>query len=192
MRYRLEGPWRKGLAFDLHTVSSVYLGPDEYGHEQFENTRSDIGEMVYQLKYKQDRSVVPAIVDLLSKLRGYEKFDFLIPVPPSTKDRALDPVREVTEALGRKFDVPVLSDLILNNGIGPPLKSIDEIEKRREALKARLSLTNPKRIEGKSLLVIDDLYRSGETLSACTELLISRGEASDVCVLAMTKTRTKR
>lgn len=58
MRHRLKGNWTKGLAFDLHTVASVYLGPDEFGHDRFDNTRSEIGELVYQLKYKHDQSAV--------------------------------------------------------------------------------------------------------------------------------------
>jgi len=54
MRYEIKGNWKKGLAFDLHTVASVYLGVDEYGHGRFDNTRSEIGELIYQLKYRSE------------------------------------------------------------------------------------------------------------------------------------------
>ncbi len=52
MGYKLEGNWVAGFAFDLHTLSSEYLGQDEYGHDRYNNTRSEIGELVYQLKYQ--------------------------------------------------------------------------------------------------------------------------------------------
>ena len=98
MRHRLKGNWTKGLAFDLHTVASVYLGPDEFGHDRFDNTRSEIGELVYQLKYKHDQSAVPKIIDLLSVIQGIEKFDAIIPVP-SSKARAVQPVDAIAKAL---------------------------------------------------------------------------------------------
>ena len=49
---RLIGDWELGLAFDLHTVTSTYLGPNQFGHDQFDNTRSEMGELLYKLKYQ--------------------------------------------------------------------------------------------------------------------------------------------
>ena len=42
MVYQLTGNWNKGLAFDLHTLTSTYLGDDEYGHPHFDNQRSEM------------------------------------------------------------------------------------------------------------------------------------------------------
>ncbi|WP_306259177.1 hypothetical protein [Pararhizobium sp. IMCC21322] len=86
MRYRLEGNWKKGLAFDLHTLASTYLGTDEFGHDRWDTTRSEMGELVYQLKYQNDKSVVPKIIELLKPIGKIEQFDAIIPVP-SSKDR---------------------------------------------------------------------------------------------------------
>lgn len=43
--------------------------------------------------------------------------------------------------------------------------------------------------QGKSILLFDDLYRSGATMNAVTDLLINQGEAEAVRVLTVTKTR---
>jgi len=32
MTIELQGNWAKGMAFDVHTLSSTYLGADEFGH----------------------------------------------------------------------------------------------------------------------------------------------------------------
>lgn len=50
---KLAGRWRAGYALDHHTTSSVYLGDDELGHPAFDTKRSEIGELLYQLKYSQ-------------------------------------------------------------------------------------------------------------------------------------------
>lgn len=50
MAHILEGNWHRGLAFDLHTLASRYLGDDAFGRSHFDTERSEMGELVYQLK----------------------------------------------------------------------------------------------------------------------------------------------
>lgn len=85
MTIELKGNWKKGFAFDVHTLDSVYMGVDEYGHDRWKTTRSEMGEFVYQLKYKVDKSAVAEIVDLLGKYKGLETMDAIIPILESAK-----------------------------------------------------------------------------------------------------------
>lgn len=55
---KLPGNWFEGFALDLHTISSEFLGYDEYGHEVFDTKRSEMGELLYRLKYGSDKSVL--------------------------------------------------------------------------------------------------------------------------------------
>ena len=189
MGYELEGPWRRGLAFDVHTVDSVYLGVDEHGHDRFQNTRSEMGELVYRLKYQGERDAAEKIVELLRRIRGIENYDFLIPVP-SSKARASQPVDVIAERLGKQRGVPVLTGF-LRKGPGGELKGIEDPDERASALSA-ISIASDVNVTGKRVMLVDDLYRSGATLSACTKVLYEQAKASDVVVLTMTKTRTKR
>ena len=99
MSIELKGNWKKGFACDVHTLSSIYLGVDEWG---------------------------------------------------------------------------------------------EDIDERKRLLSESLEISETYDIEGKNILVIDDLYRSGATLTAATQLLYENGDVKDVFVLAMTKTRSKR
>lgn len=191
MRYTLTGNWKKGLAFDLHTVASTYLGPDEYGHDQFKNTRSEMGELIYQLKYRRDRSAIPKIIELLKVIGGIEKFDCIIPVP-SSKPRAIQPVDAIAEALGEQRGVPVLTGYLEKAPGGAELKGVDAPDERAEALEGAIRIAKDRNIKGKSVLLVDDLYRSGTTLSACCAVLYEEAEIESVCVLVMTKTRSRR
>ena len=87
MTIEIEGNWRTGLAFDVHTLSSTYLGQNEAGHERYETTRSEMGELVYQLKYRHDKATLPAIVKLLDEIKGIEEFTYLVPIPPTDQTR---------------------------------------------------------------------------------------------------------
>jgi hypothetical protein len=62
----ITGNWTEGFALDFHTLSSEYIGDDEYGHPQFDTKRSDVGELLYRLKYGKDKSVLGDIIAIAS------------------------------------------------------------------------------------------------------------------------------
>jgi len=100
MAIELTGNWRKGFAFDVHTLDSVYLGVDDYGYDRWENTRSEVGELVYKLKYRGDQSSLPKIIALLEKIKGIETMDRIVPIPPTNPTRERQPVRRWASATG--------------------------------------------------------------------------------------------
>ncbi len=57
----MRGAWDDGRTLDLHVSSSEFLGYDEHGHPQFETTRTELGDLLYRLKYKGDQSVIASI-----------------------------------------------------------------------------------------------------------------------------------
>lgn len=192
MAITLEGNWKSGKAYDLHTTSSTHLGTDEFGHDRFDNTRSKMGELVYQLKYKHDKSKVEEIVALLDEIKGIENFDFIIPIPQTSKTRPIKPVELIAVALGRKRGVTVVTDALSNEG-SEELKGITDPVARNELLEAALKLDVPgNKYAGKKILLVDDLYRSGSTLRVATDLFNKEGKAAQVSVLTMTKTRSNR
>ena len=87
-----------------------------------------MGELVYRLKYRQERDVAVRILQLLERITGLEKYDAIIPVPSSTV-RAFQPVDVIATALGAQRGVRVLIGFLQKGG-GGALKSIDEPDKR--------------------------------------------------------------
>ena len=73
----LQGSWQVGFALDFH---SSFRGADW--------NRSAIGQLVYRLKYEEDRSVLPLLVEhtlaLFAAQPQMREFDVIVPVPPST------------------------------------------------------------------------------------------------------------
>lgn len=192
MTIKVEGNWTTGLAYDVHTLSSTYLGPDEFGHARYENTRSEMGELIYQLKYRQDRTTLPSIVKLLDKIKGVEKFDYIIPIPPTDQSRAFQPVKEIALALGKQRGVEVITNCLAKVSGGPQLKNVEDPEERERLLRESMHILGTVPLNGKNVLLIDDLFRSGATLRAATSLLLKEIGEGKVCVLTMTKTRSNR
>lgn len=190
MSIKLEGNWKKGFAYDVHTLSSSYLGVDDFGYERWENVRTEMGECVYQLKYSNDVLQVDKIVNLLQrKFKGLSTFDFIVPIPPS-QQRIIQPVYAIAKKLAEKNPVTYLQ--ALGKKPSEQLKNIADVQERIKQVKGSMFLeANPCSLKDKKVLLVDDLYRSGTTLTAATDILIA-ASCKYVSVLTMTKTRSNR
>lgn len=188
---KLEGRWQFGVALDYHTASSTPTGYNEAGHMRFHTIRPEIAELLYQLKYKGDQGaaadIIAAAVRFLQPHRT--KLDVLIPVPPSTL-RAVQPVIVLAQGIGRALGLPVRNCVTTTR---PPtqLKSVTDPAKRRE-LVTGLYAVDRAHTAGKSILLFDDLFRSGTTMNAITDVLLQQGRAASVRALTITRTRSNQ
>lgn len=185
---RIKGNWISGYALDIHTIRSVHLGINEHGHDVFDTERSDLGELLYQLKYRSKVSAADRIIETVVEFlqRSRSKFDLIVPVPPSGK-RRVQPVIVLAQGIGEKLDWPVV-ECVTTTRSATPLKGVMDSNRRKELLDGLYDVDRTC-TQGKSILLFDDLYRSGATMNAVTNLLINQGEAEAVRVLTVTKTR---
>jgi len=188
---KIEGRWKSGVALDLHTTSSTPIGENEFGHMQFETARPEIAELLYRLKNRAERAAAISIIDtavaFLSRHR--DKFDVIVPVPPS-QQRALQPVIVLAEGIGDALKVPVLSCIATTRPTGQ-LKNITDADERREHVKG-LYQVDAVQTRGRKVLLFDDLFRSGTTMNAITDILINPGQAAVVRAFTITKTRSNQ
>ena len=179
-----------GYALDVHTVSSQFLGYDDFGKEVFETERSKIGQLLYQLKYQHNKNVIPDIVRMVLTIGPFRTIDVIVPVPSSRKNRPFEPVLEIAKEIGKQLKLPVLQDVIIKVKNTQELKNIDDFEERKEILRGAYQASSTS-VVGKTVLLFDDLFRSGATLSSLTSVLYEQGHAKSVKVLTLTKTRSK-
>lgn len=190
---RISDSWTEGFALDFHTLSSEYIGDDEYGHPQFDIKRSEIGELLYRLKYREDKSVLGDIITTASQFIKSTNWplDLIVSVPPSRKDREFQPVPPLAMGIGRFLGIKAYVDSIVKVEDTPELKGIFDFEERMRILKDAFEIHDPV-VAGRSVLLFDDLYRSGATLNAVSRLLKQEGKARNVYVLTLTMTRSMR
>lgn len=166
------------------------IGHNAFGHPVFDTMRSPLGELLYQLKNRGDEAAIPEIVDAAARfLNGWRVgLDAIVPVPPSNTARKRQPVIAVANALSEVLGISVCDGCVTKVKSTGQLKDVFDFAKRTEILNGAF-IVDVAKTKGKRLLLLDDLYRSGATVSAIAQLLMTAGVARAVYLLTLTQTR---
>jgi predicted amidophosphoribosyltransferase len=190
---KIYGNWDSGYALDKHSLHSEFLGIDEFGHNIYETTRSEIGEAVYQLKYQNNLSFIDLLADVsanaINELILVEKntLDCIVPVPPSDPNRKEQPVFQIAKRISEILKIQYDDNLIEKTVHTEQMKNLP-IAERASELKNAYSVSE-KDLSYNNILLFDDLYQSGATAKACVEALKSRKANIKVFLITITKTR---
>lgn len=186
---KIVGNWDLGYAVDKHMQHSVYLGDDEQGHARFDNTRTEIGQALYELKYNgHDFSKVQPIADALNQhiVPLLPHFGLIVPMPASNV-RARQPVTEIAEALGLLCGRPVFSNILSKSANGQQLKDLHTKEQKQAALEGSFKLSPGITADGRwNALIVDDLYHTGASLEAACATLRGYPKIDQIFVAAVT------
>lgn len=190
---RLSGPWKEGFALDYHTLTSQYLGDDAFGHPQFDTTRTQIGELLYALKYGADKSAVQQLGEVAAAFVENRNWNLnlIVPVPPSRNERRFQPVALLANELARLLGWRACHDCIVKMKQTEELKTIYDYQQRLSLLNDAYTVAEEK-TQGMNVLLVDDLYRSGATLQAVSEALHKQGRVRCIFALTFTRTRSNR
>lgn len=188
----VNGPWKAGIVLDWHTIGSQVIGQNEFGHPIFDTTRSEVGELLYQFKYRNNQAALKKLVKVVVEFfgeKGKGKFDLVLPVPPSNSNRTV--TAQIAQGLADGLDTAFSNDALTKVKSTSELKNLVDPEQRKQALAGAFK-ADKAQIEGKVVLLVDDLYRSGATLEAASQVVGAQGKAKHVYVLAVTRTRVHR
>lgn len=181
---RIYGPWTEGYVLDKHVLSSVpigYLGE----HMQFDTTRSALGELVYQLKFRGGPSLdIIETASAFVRPRWAHSLDAVVSAPPSV-DRTSQPAAVIAAGIGAALGLPFLQDVVRKSKT-QPMKNVPPID-REDILKEAIQ-SGDAPVAGKRILIVDDLWQTGSTMRRVAEVLSAIG-ASEIKTLAMTHTK---
>lgn len=141
-----------------------------------------IRQAVHELKYRNLRALAPPLAKLL-----FDYFvenpvigEVLVPVPLHHKrlrERGYNQSALLARELGKLCGLPVIEDCLVRTSYTlPQAKSTGVTERRTNVAGAFACLDE--RLNGKRVIVIDDVSTSGSTLGTCAEVCKAAGAAS--------------
>ncbi len=106
--------------------------------------------------------------------------------PQRLREREFNQSLLLARHLGRHWHLPVLANILRRTKLTQPQTSLARRE-RLKNLRRCFAVTTPSVIEGKTLLLVDDVFTTGTTVNECAKTLRKAGaRAVYVCTLAAT------
>lgn len=151
--------------------------------------RGALERLLGALKFHRHDFLDDALASLLEEtivLRGDLAFDAIVGVPmapPKERRRGYNQADLLARALSRRIGVGC--DMTLLGRAGERATQ-STLPKRERAANVRGAFSAASRVKGKSILVVDDICTTGETLRACATALLREG-AGRVCAVTVAK-----
>lgn len=155
-------------------------------------------KLIFSLKYNGKTYMAPVLARImydamLSELASKKsckllKTDLIVPVPISRerlKKRGFNQMEKVGRHLSGLTGIPMDDNLLKRVRETTAQRALSPIERKNNMFDA--FSVNPdrlKKLQGKSILLIDDIYTTGATAAECCKVMAKAG-AKEICFLAV-------
>lgn len=149
-----------------------------------------VHDLVHALKFKRQSALAEPLGRFLAETIEEHALeaDAVVPVPLHTmrrRDRGFDQALLLAREAVKNTKLPVIEALERRTNTPAQARSMDA-KARRLNVRDAFSLRPGRDIDGRTLLLVDDVATTGATLDACARVLLAGGAAS---VLAVTVAR---
>ena len=149
-------------------------------------------EIIHLFKYHGKVSVGEALGRIMAKTRydslAIETYSLIIPVPLHPKklrERGFNQSLVLAKQISKMFSISL--DFITLRRVLHTESQVNLSRQERVAnVRRAFAVTDRNGIEGKKILLIDDVYTTGSTVKECSEILMKNG-AEEVAVLTLAR-----
>jgi ComF family protein len=141
-----------------------------------------IRKAIHEFKYRNLKDISTSLAKFLHDflLDSPLPVDVLVPVPIHRKrlrERGYNQSSLIARELSRMCGMPIIENCLIRKVNTPPqVRTTSAIERRKNISNAFACINN--RLEGKKILLIDDVSTSGATLNTCAGVLKAAGAVS--------------
>ncbi len=182
--------------FQTHEFQDERLSKKFYGKVMIENVwvyleyapHNKVQKLIYHFKYYNQLKVGEKMMKIYApKLREkIQDIDLLIPVPihsKKLKQRGYNQSEILTNTLSNQWEIPTSSKVLIKikNTSSQTSKNLFDRWKNQQDV---YEVHQEEVLEGKHILLVDDVLTTGATLETCTELLLKKG-ALKVSILTL-------
>ena len=112
-------------------------------------------------------------------------YDCILPVPASSRARGYNVPERMAQPLARAVGVPVVTDALVRARSDRRQEGLS-LEERLVNVAGAFRVVRPDAVEGKRILLVDDVLTTGATAAACAQALLDAGAQSVFAVALAT------
>ncbi len=163
-------------------------------HSYFFKYENIIRSQILSLKFQEKPYIYKTITYFLKNMQksfeNLKKYDIIIVVPISKqrkKDRGYNQSELIAKEISKTIKVPIAKKILYKTKNTAPQSSLNKIEREKNA-KGAYQVTKTTKLCNKKILLIDDIYTTGNTVNECAKMLIQNGaRRTDIGVLTIAK-----
>lgn len=148
-------------------------------------------DMIINFKYNEEKDYAAVLGQFLfyflKKYYNDKKFDYLIPVPlhkTRLQKRTFNQALLLADILSDYSGIPLLRNYIKRIKNSPPLYNFSFLQ-RKKVVKDIFKINNKKKLRGKNILIIDDIFTTGSTVNQVAQILKEQALTGEIYVLTL-------
>ena len=145
-----------------------------------------ITSLIHRIKFGQKRELTSVVGSLLGKCLINDNVicDAAIPVPLSAErleERGFNQAELIARYIGSEIGIPMLPDVLIRSKNTERQAELKDNLRRASNIAGVFKFNDDYSIDGLSVLLIDDVATTGNTLHEATEVLIQNGASKVLC-----------
>lgn len=151
-----------------------------------------VKECIHLFKYSRRLSLLRPFSQLMIEfVRDYldhNRYNFLVPVPlhkVKLREREFNQSLLLAQSISRAFDLPLSTNNLRRTRTTPSQTQLNR-NKRLTNIKGAFGVKDDSRLKDKCILLVDDVFTTGSTVSECSKVLLKAG-AKRVEVLTLAR-----
>ena len=172
--------------------NDIYINYIE--HHYFFRYESLIRNQIIGLKFQEKPYICKTIAYFLKKMEksfeNLKKYDIIVVVPISKqrkKERGYNQTYIFAKELAKIINIPISKKIIYKIKNTVPQSSLNKKEREQNA-KGIYKSNNIKKLSNKKILILDDVYTTGNTVNECAKTLTQKGiKRENIGVLTIAK-----
>lgn len=170
------------------------MGKNFIEHHYFFKYEKLIRNQILALKFQEKPYIYKTIAYFLKKMQKsfkyLEKYDIILIVPISSgrnRERGYNQSELIAKEISKIIKVPIIKRVLYKIKNTVPQSSLNK-KQREENAKGVYKVINPDKLYAKKVLLIDDIYTTGNTVNECANTLIQKGvKKQNIGVLTIAK-----
>ena len=171
-------PYIKGNKSQENALSQLFWGRADVIHTQalFNYQKGNqVQDILHLIKYKSKTKLAEFFGEKLGALiKDYQNIDYILPIPLHPKKlrkRGFNQSSLIAKGMERTANVKVNEKILKRVKHNPSQTTVTKFD-RWENVRSIFEVKKPKKVQGKHVLVVDDVLTTGATIESCVQQLL--------------------